>query len=121
MARTPRRQDVAAPPIRATPAPAPAPVAAPAAAEVGRTGAIPLRDGAFTLTVPAGYRFYSADAARAYLRRNNAIAPRGEVLGLLAPVNARLDAPDLWATVVSYDAIGYGARRKRQRPRRADL
>jgi uncharacterized membrane-anchored protein len=97
--------DVAAPPLRA--APAPAPTAAPAAAEVGRTGAIPLRDGAFTLTVPAGYRFYSADEARAFLRHNNAMAPRGEVLGLLAPANARLDAPDLWATVVSYDAIGY--------------
>jgi uncharacterized membrane-anchored protein len=97
--------DVAAPPVRAAPVAAPA--AAPAAAPFSRTGAIPLSNDAFTLTVPAGYRFYSAEEARAFLSRNNAAAPRGEVLGLLARANARLDAPDLWATVVTYDAIGY--------------
>ena len=96
--------DRAAPPvIRAGPIPAPAAAAAP----VGRSGAINLMDGEVLLSVPAGYRFYSAEEAYAYLQRTSAAAPSGTVLGLLAPANANVRAPGTWASVVSYDAIGY--------------
>lgn len=95
--------DVAAPPVRA--APLPQPTAEPAA--TGRSGQILLRNGEVVLNVPETYKFYSADEARAFLTRNNAAVPSGEVLGLIAPVNARLDAPDTWATVLSYEPIGY--------------
>lgn len=106
-------RDVAAPPVRAapvTPAPAaqqpPAPRAEPAAAE-GRTGVIPLNDGEVTMNVPQGYRFYSAEEAYAFLQRNNAAAPAGTVLGMVAPAAADIRAPGTWATIVSYDGIGY--------------
>ncbi|MBL8531957.1 MAG: DUF2167 domain-containing protein [Hyphomonadaceae bacterium] len=92
--------DVAAPPVRAEPAPA----AQPAAAE-GRTGQILLDN--VTLSVPQGYRFYSAAEAMAYLQRNNAATPAGTVLGLLAREGADIRRAGTWATVVSYDAIGY--------------
>jgi uncharacterized membrane-anchored protein len=95
--------DVAAPPVRAAPV---TPSAEPAAAE-GRTGIIPLGDGAVTLNVPEGYRFYSAEEAQAYMQRNNASAPSGVVYGLLAKAGDDIRAPGTWATVVSYDAIGY--------------
>lgn len=96
--------DVAAPPIRATPV---QPSAQPAAAPQGQTGQISLLDGEISLNVPSGYRFYSADEAQAYLQRTGQAAPNGAVLGLLAPANARIDQPGVWATIVSYDAIGY--------------
>lgn len=95
-------ENVAAPPVRAQPVPPP--TAQPAAAE-GRTGQIVMDD--IVLNVPAGYRFYSATEAHAYLQRNGAAAPQGTVLGLLAPANANIRQPGVWATVVSYDAIGY--------------
>jgi uncharacterized membrane-anchored protein len=93
--------DVAAPPVRA----APVTPAQPSAAE-GRTGIIPLGN-EITINVPQGYRFYSAEEAYAFLQRNNASAPSGTVAGLLAPASADIRAPDTWATVISYDAIGY--------------
>lgn len=105
-------RDVAAPPVRAAPAPAPraetapTPQAEPAAAE-GRTGVIPLNNNELTLNVPQGYRFYSAEEAYAYMQRNNAAAPSGTVLGMIAAANADIRAPGTWATIVSYDAIGY--------------
>jgi uncharacterized membrane-anchored protein len=68
---------------------------------------IPLGDGALTLNVPAGYRFYSAEQAHAYLQRNNAPAPSGAVFGLLARAGDDIRQPGVWATVISYDAIGY--------------
>lgn len=99
--------DVAAPPI-ATPQPPaatePAPAAEPTAVE-GRTGQITLDD--VTLNVPEGWRFYSAEEAHAYMQRNNAAAPQGAVLGLLARDGDDINTPGTWATVVSYDAIGY--------------
>jgi uncharacterized membrane-anchored protein len=95
--------DVAAPPVRAAPVRA-APVEA---APEGRSGTIALMDGAFSLNVPRGYRFYSAEEAYGYMQRTSAAAPSGTVLGLLAPASANVRAPDTWATVVSYDAIGY--------------
>ncbi|MEQ1617160.1 MAG: DUF2167 domain-containing protein [Terricaulis sp.] len=95
--------DVAAPPVRAAPVRA-APVEA---APEGRTGAISLSDGDLTLNVPRGYRFYPAEEAYAYIRRNNAAQPSGNVLGLMAPANANVRAPGTWATIVSYEAIGY--------------
>lgn len=95
--------DVAAPPVRAAPV---TPSAEPAAAE-GRTGIIPLGDGALTLNVPEGYRFYSAEEAQAYMQRNGASAPGGVVYGLLAKAGDDIRAPGTWATVISYDAIGY--------------
>ncbi len=99
--------DVAAPPVTtpAQPAPAPDPVAQPAAAE-GRTGIIPLGD-ALTINVPQGYRFYGEPEARAYLSRNNAAVPPGAIYGMVARADADINAPDTWATVISYDAIGY--------------
>ena len=96
--------DVAAPPVRAAPI---QPAAEPAAAPQGQTGQVTLLNGELSLNVPAAYRFYSAREAQAYLTRNNAAAPNGEVLGLIAPASARIDQPGTWATVVSYDATGY--------------
>lgn len=94
--------DVAAP-VRAQPV---QPSAEPAAAE-GRTGIIPLDNGNLTLNVPSGYRFYSAEEAHAYLQRNSAAAPNGTVFGMLAKAGDDIRAPGTWATVISYDAIGY--------------
>lgn len=95
--------DVAAPPVRA----APVQPAGPTAAPTGREGVIPLGDGSMTLNVPSGYRFYSAEEAYAYMQRNNAAAPTGTVYGLIARADADIRAPGTWATVVSYDEIGY--------------
>ncbi len=108
--------DVAAPPVqRAAPTPAPsaapaptttpAPVAAPASAE-GQSGVIALPAGDLSLNVPATYRFYPAAEAQAFLQRTGAAAPSGEVLGLLAPAGADLQAADTWATVISYEPLG---------------
>lgn len=97
--------DVAAPPAQAAPQPA----ADASAAPEGRTGVIAVGDGALTLNVPDGYRFYSAEQAHAYLQRNGAPAPSGAVLGLLARADADIRQPGTWATVISYDAIGYVA------------
>ncbi len=95
--------DVAAPPMRAAPVQPAGPTAAPA----GREGVIPLGDGSVTLNVPTGYKFYAAEEAHAYMQRNNAAAPSGTVYGLVARANADIRAPGTWATVVSYDEIGY--------------
>jgi uncharacterized membrane-anchored protein len=92
--------DVAAPPVRSQPPPP-----ANAAALDGRTGQIALDD--IVLNVPAGYKFYPASEAYAYLQRNNAATPPGAVLGLVARDGADVRQPGTWATVVSYDAIGY--------------
>jgi uncharacterized membrane-anchored protein len=92
--------DVAAAPVRAAPLPA-------SAAPQGRSGSISLNNNELLLNVPAGYRFYPAEEAYAYLQRNHAAAPSGTVLGLLARANANVRAPGTWATVVSYDAVGY--------------
>ncbi|MEZ5996995.1 MAG: DUF2167 domain-containing protein [Hyphomonadaceae bacterium] len=95
--------DVAAPPVRA----APIRPAGTDAAPGGRVGVIPLGDGVMSLNVPAGYRFYSAEEAHAFLQRNNAAAPSGDVFGLLAKAGEDVRAPGTWATVISYDPIGY--------------
>lgn len=92
--------DVAAPPVRAQPI---APAAA--AAVEGRTGAIAMDD--ISYNVPAGYKFYPASEALAFLQRNNAPTPPGAVLGLVARDGVNVRQPGAWATVVSYDAIGY--------------
>lgn len=94
--------DVAAPPVRAAPI-APSTQAPPQ----GRTGAIALANGEVLLNVPSGYQFYSAEEAYAYLQRNNAAAPSGTVHGLIARDGVDIRAPGTWATVVSYDPIGY--------------
>jgi len=96
--------DVAAPPVHAAPV---QPQAEPSAAPQGQTGVIPLSNGELTLTVPEGYRYYSAAEAQAYLQRNNAAAPSGNVLGMVAAADADIRAPGAWATIVSYDPIGY--------------
>jgi uncharacterized membrane-anchored protein len=94
--------DVAAPPVTTQPA---APEAQPSAAPEGRTGQITLDE--VTLNVPQGWKFYSAEEAQRYLQRNNASAPQGVTLGLLAREGDNINAPGTWATVVSFDAIGY--------------
>lgn len=93
--------DVAAPPVQTQTPPPPANTAA----LEGRTGQIAFDD--VTLNVPAGYKFYSASEAHAYLQRNNAAAPSGAVLGLVARDGEDVRQPGVWATVVSYDAIGH--------------
>lgn len=90
--------DAAAPPIQA---PAPAAEAAPQ----GQTGQIALAE--FTLNVPRGWTFYGPQEALAYLQRNNAPAPQGEVFGMIAKSDANVRQPGTWATVVSFDPIGY--------------
>lgn len=97
--------DVAAPPVRQTAPPPPAAQQTPAAA--GRMGVIALNNNEVALNIPAGYRFYSAEEAYAYLQRNNAAAPTGTVLGLIARNGVDIRARGAWATVLSYDAIGY--------------
>lgn len=96
--------NVAAPPVRAAPVTPPANSGAP---PEGRTGVIPLGNDGLSLNVPAGYRFYSAQEARAYLQRANASVPPGEIYGLLARRGEDIRAAGTWATVISYDNIGY--------------
>jgi uncharacterized membrane-anchored protein len=96
--------NVAAPPVRAAPVTPPANAAA---APQGRSGVIPLGNDGMSLNVPAGYRFYSAEEALAFLQRANAAAPAGVVYGLLARAGDDIRAPGTWATVISYDALGY--------------
>lgn len=91
----------------AAPAPAPAaPATDPSAPAEGRSGVIPLGQDV-SLTVPESYRYYSAAEAHAFLQRNNAAPPSGAVLGMVAPASADVRAPGTWATIVSYDALGY--------------
>jgi uncharacterized membrane-anchored protein len=98
--------NVAAPPISPPVQSEPA-RAAPLPPPQGRTGTIPLNGGDVTITVPRNYRFYGPEEANAFLQRNNAVAPPGTVLGLVAPANANVRAPGTWATVVAYDPLGY--------------
>ncbi len=97
------QREAAAPPVRAAPVQPSDSTAAPE----GRTGIIPLGDGALTLNVPRGYRFYSAEEAYGFMQRNEATAPSGTVYGLVARAGDDIRAPGTWATVISYDAIGY--------------
>ncbi len=93
--------NVAAPPAQAAPQ---TNATSPAA---GRTGQISLMNGELSLNVPSGWKFYPAEEAYAFLQRTNAPAPSGSVLGLLAKANVNPRQAGTWATVVSYDAIGY--------------
>lgn len=101
----------AAPPVRAAPTTPPPtttpPAAQPAAAPVGRTGVVPLGDGGLSLNVPANYRFYPAAEARAFAQRANQQVPAGEIYGLLARNGDDIRAAGTWATIVSYEPIGY--------------
>lgn len=94
--------DVAAPPVRAEPV---APAAQPTV--TGQSGSVSLLGGAITLNVAEGYLFYPAPQANAFLARNTAPPPRGEVLGMIAPASANVEQAGAWATVLSWDAIGY--------------
>lgn len=95
--------DVAAPPVRAAPLP---PTTQPTQAPGGRVGVIPLGD-SLSLNVPDSYRFYSAEEAHAFMQRNSAAAPQGVVFGMVAKAGDDIRAPGTWATVISYDAVGY--------------
>lgn len=95
--------DVAPAPVRAAPLPA----AQPDQALNGQSGQMSLVGGEINLNVPRTYLFYPAEVALAYLQRNGAPAPTGTVIGLIAPARARIDQPGVWATALSYDAIGY--------------
>lgn len=99
--------DVAAPPVQAAPTTPAAEPAASQAAPQGQSGAISLNNGALALTVPEGYRYYSEQEARAFMQRNSAGAPNGAVLGMIARAGDDIRAPGTWATIISYDAIGY--------------
>ena len=96
--------DRAAPPVHAAPL---SPQGATNAAPQGQSGIVPLNDGALTINVPEGYRFYSAEEALAFMQRNGASAPVGATLGLLARTGDDIRQPGTWATVISFDAIGY--------------
>lgn len=73
----------------------------------GRTGQISLQSGQLSLNVPHGWKFYSAEEAYAFLQRTGSAAPSGNVLGLLARDGMNPREANAWATVVSYDEIGY--------------
>lgn len=92
--------DIAAPPVHT------APVTQQSAPQ-GRAGQISLQNGQLSLNVPHGWKFYSAEEAYAYLQRTSSAAPSGSVLGLLARDGVNPRQPGTWATVVSYDEIGY--------------
>jgi len=92
--------DIAAPPTHA------APVTREAAPQ-GRSGQIALMNDHLLLNVPTGWKFYPPEEAYNYLQRTNAAAPSGTVLGLLARTGVNPRQPGAWATVVSYDEIGY--------------
>ena len=92
--------NIAAPPVHAAPLPASAPA-------TGRSGQISLMNGELALNVPHGWKFYPAEEAQAFLRRTSGAAPSGTVLGLLAKADVNPRQAGVWATVVSYDAIGY--------------
>jgi len=94
--------DRAAAPVRAAPI-----TPAAAGAPEGQGGIVPLSDSGLVLNVPSGYRFYSAAEAHAFMQRNTAAPPEGAVLGLLARAGDDIRQPGTWATVISYDAIGY--------------
>lgn len=98
--------DVAAPPVQ-TQAQPQAPAAETASAPQGQSGAIQLQSSDVALNIPEGYLFYSADEARAYLQRANAAEPQGSILGMIARAGDDIRAPGTWATIVTYDAIGY--------------
>lgn len=93
--------NVAAPPTQ------PVPQTSATSPAAGRTGQISLMNGELSLNVPSGWKFYPAEEAYAFLQRTNAPAPSGSVLGLLAKANVNPRQAGTWATVVSYDAIGY--------------
>ncbi len=93
--------NVAAPPTQ------PSPQTNAASPAGGRVGQISLMNGELSLNVPSGWKFYPAEEAYAFLQRTNAQAPSGNVLGLLAKANINPRQAGAWATVVSYDAIGY--------------
>ncbi len=105
--------DVAAPPVQQAPVrAAPIAPATPATlpAPIGQTGAIALpAETGLALNVPRSYRFYTADAAQEFLRRNNAAAPSGQILGLLMPAATNPTTADAWGVVLSYQPIGHVA------------
>lgn len=96
--------DRAAAPVHAAPV---TPASDPAMTPQGRSGIVPLNDGGLTLSVPEGYRFYSASEAHVFLQRTSASAPDGAVVGLLARAGDDIRRDGAWATIISYDAIGY--------------
>ena len=93
-------RDIAAPPTHT------APVQQQSAPQ-GRTGQISLQNGQLSLNVPHGWKFYSSEEAFAFLQRTSSAAPSGSVLGLLARDGVNPRQSGSWATVVSYDEIGY--------------
>lgn len=63
-------------------------------------------EGGLIVSTPSSFVFYPAQEARAYLERINAPAPRGAVLGMLAPLG-RTPADDaFWGAVIGFEPIG---------------
>ncbi|MET0181703.1 MAG: DUF2167 domain-containing protein [Caulobacterales bacterium] len=95
------------PPVRAAPV-APAEPAATAPAPIGQTGAITLPGNTgMALNVPQNYRFYDAAQAQAFLQRNGAATPTGDILGLLMPAGVQPTQEGAWGTIVSFQPVGY--------------
>lgn len=93
-------------PLQPTTPPA-QPPATPTAADGPVTGDVTLANGSVQLTVPAGFEFWPAPEAQAFLQRTNSAPPAGEVLGLLAPAGTRPTHADFWGAVLSYQPIGH--------------
>jgi hypothetical protein len=61
----------------------------------------------FSIVAPQGWRVYSPEEARTYLRSANAALPAGEIAGMIALDGTAPTATDFWGTVISYQPIGY--------------
>lgn len=107
---------VEAPPaVVATPVapPPPPPAAEPASTAVATATAVPATGVAeasnlpFAIVAPQGWRVYTPEEARTYLRSANAALPAGEIAGMIALEGTTPTAADFWGTVISYQPIGY--------------
>jgi hypothetical protein len=116
----PAAPKVVAPPP--APVPAPPPVAVPPPAKVeppkvetpppaltapdgARVGVINLDEGVM-LNVPQGWAFWPPADAQAYLRRTQAAAPAGRILGVISPAELRPTDANFWGSIVAFNPIG---------------
>lgn len=118
---TPAAPPAPAAPVPAAPVPPPAkveptppPPAAPTAPDGARAGVITLDEGV-TLTIPQGWAFWAPAEAQAYLRRTQAAAPAGRVLGMIAPAEMRPSDANFWGSVVSFNPVGRVAEERGER------
>lgn len=105
---TPAPAPTPAPPPPAPPAtPAAQPAQAPERAGPVQPSAASLANGGVNFQTPAGYQFYSADDARAYLQRAGAAEPPGQILGMVGPTGQDPASANFWGAVITYQDVGY--------------